>query len=125
MPSDLVAATTKKNYPALDVPFHSRWRHFVVDGRDRYQMLLKDFAGDRLAQARMAFDLAIVSVLLDAGAGPQWRYRDLATGEEVARSEGLALASLAMFVGGDFSSAPRSARGSEDRLRADGPRWLS
>jgi hypothetical protein len=118
--ADLVAATTKKNYPALDVPFHSRWRHFAVDGRDRYQILLKDFAGDRLAQARMAFDLAIVSVLLDAGAGPQWRYRDLATGEGVARSEGLALASFAMFVGGDFSSASRGTRDPTDRLRADG-----
>ena len=30
--ADLVVATTRKNYPTLDVPFHSRWRHFVVDG---------------------------------------------------------------------------------------------
>ena len=31
---------------------------------------------DRAARARAEFDLAIVSVLLDAGAGPSWRYRD-------------------------------------------------
>ena len=36
--ADLVAATTRKNYPTLDVPFHSRWRHFVVDGRDRAEI---------------------------------------------------------------------------------------
>src|ERR1700685_3948560 len=70
--ADLVAATTRKNYPSLDVPFHSRWRHFAPDGRDRYQELLEDFGGDHLARARMAFDLAIISVLLDAGAGAQW-----------------------------------------------------
>ena len=33
---DLVVATTRKNYPSLDVPFHSRWRHFVFDGDDRW-----------------------------------------------------------------------------------------
>ncbi len=35
---------------------------------------------DKAARARAAFDLAIVSVLLDAGAGLDWRYRDGATG---------------------------------------------
>jgi hypothetical protein len=118
--ADLVAAATRKNYPSLDVPFHSRWRHFTPDGHDRYQLLLKDFAGNRLAQARMAFDLAIVSVLLDAGAGPQWRYRESTTGEEFARSEGLALASFAMFSRGDFSSGAGNASDTSDRLRADG-----
>ncbi len=113
--ADLVAATTRKNYPSLDVPFHSRWRHFAPDGRDRYQELLKNFTGDQLARARMAFDLAIVSVLLDAGAGAQWRYRDPTTGGYFARSEGLALASLDMFARGTFSSDPKKSP-----LRADG-----
>ena len=27
---DLVMAVMQKNYPTLDVPFHSRWRHFVT-----------------------------------------------------------------------------------------------
>ncbi len=36
------------------------------------------------AKARAAFDLAIMSVLLDAGAGPAWRYRDPATGHVVS-----------------------------------------
>ena len=112
--ADLVVATTHKAYPALDVPFHARWRHFMVGGRDRWREI--DEAAtwrDACERARAAFDLAIVSVLLDAGAGPQWAYRDAATGVSVGRSEGLALASLAMFAAGAFSSDPRRP------LRAD------
>ena len=56
--------------------------------------------------ARAAFDLAIVSVLLDAGAGPAWRYVEGRTGETYSRSEGLAIASFEMFIGGLFSSNP-------------------
>ena len=26
---DYVIDVTRRNYPALDVPYHSRWRHFV------------------------------------------------------------------------------------------------
>ena len=111
---DLVLETTRKAYPALDVPFHSRWRHFAVDGVDRWASI--DTAAkwrDGAARARAAFDLAIVSVLLDAGAGSQWRYKDKSTGATIGRSEGLALASLDMFVRGDFSSSPG------DPLRVD------
>ena len=42
------------------------------------------------------------------------------TGEEFARSEGLALASFAMFSRGDFSSGAGNASDTSDRLRADG-----
>jgi hypothetical protein len=112
--ADLVAAATKKNYPSLDVPFHSRWRHFTVGGKDRYEALAQTAgANDAAVRARAAFDLVIVSVLLDAGAGPHWRYRDAATGESFGRSEGLALASLDMFARGSFSSNRK------DPLRAD------
>ncbi len=31
--TDLAFAATTKSYPSLDVPFHSRWRHFVVNGQ--------------------------------------------------------------------------------------------
>ncbi|MBR0715823.1 URC4/urg3 family protein [Bradyrhizobium liaoningense] len=103
--ADAVLAVTRRSYPALNVPFHARWRHFVRDGVDRWA-LYADVAAwpDRAAQARAEFDLAIVSVLLDAGAGPLWRYRDTVTGADVGRSEGLALASLDMFANGAFSS---------------------
>jgi hypothetical protein len=111
---DLVIEITRKNYPSLDVPFHSRWRHFVCNGEDRWASIDQkaDWPGDA-ARGRAAFDLAIVSVLLDAGAGPQWQYRDRKTGQSIGRSEGLALASLAMFTDGAFSSDPAAP------LRAD------
>ena len=41
---DLVLAAMNKNYPTLDVPFHSRWRHFVTNGFDRHADLAEDFA---------------------------------------------------------------------------------
>jgi hypothetical protein len=106
--ADRVIATTRAAYPNLDVPFHARWRHFVANGVDRWRAVVPPAEWrDPAERARAAFDLATVSVLLDAGAGPGWSYRDAATGARVGRSEGLALASLAMFLGGAFSSDPR------------------
>jgi Protein of unknown function (DUF1688) len=100
---DLVLETTRKAYPSLDVPFHSRWRHFG----SRWAKLAEQTRWpDRAARARAEFDLAIVSVFLDAGAGTLWRYRDPETGSDIGRSEGLGLASLAMFAAGAFSADP-------------------
>jgi Protein of unknown function (DUF1688) len=100
---DFVLSVMQKNYPTLDVPFHSRWRHFVTHGFDRHAGLAEDFA-DKIEQARSDFDLAIVSVLLDAGVDPRWRYWDAVTTDHYARSEGLAVASINLFARGDFSS---------------------
>ena len=76
-----------------------------MGGEDRWDRLQRAHgwrdAGER---ARAEFDLATISVLLDAGAGPDWSYRDPATGASVSRSEGLALASLDMFAAGAFAS---------------------
>ena len=113
---DLVLATTRKAYPAFDVPFHSRWRHFVVGGVDRWAALADRNWRDGKQRARAEFDLAIISVLLDAGAGPSWRYRDPLTGTSIGRSEGLALASLDMFARGVFSAK------ADEPLRADAAR---
>jgi uncharacterized protein DUF1688 len=111
---ELVLETTRNAYASFDVPFHSRWRHFVVNGDNRWATIAgqTDWP-DRAARARAEFDLAMVSVFLDAGAGPSWCYRDPITGSAVGRSEGLGLASLAMFAGGAFSADPR------DTLRVD------
>jgi hypothetical protein len=110
---DLVLKLTRDAYPSLDIPFHSRWRHFVVAGEDRWAALEQAARWrDAAERARAAFDLAIVSVLLDAGAGAAWRYRDPASGREIGRSEGLALASLDMFAVGAFSQT-------DDPLRVD------
>lgn len=111
---DLVLDVTRKAYPSLNVPFHSRWRHFVTSGDDRWQSRAAAAAwADAGARARAEFDLAITSVLLDAGAGASWRYHDPQTGAAVGRSEGLGLASLAMFCDGTFSAK------ADDPLRAD------
>jgi len=112
--ADEVVATTRANYPNLDIPFHSRWRHFAAGGIDRWEAVAETTNWrDAATKARAAFDLAILSVLLDAGAGPTWRYEEGRTGETYARSEGLAVASFDLFLGGAFSSRP------DDPLRVD------
>ncbi len=117
--ADLTIEVMRMAYPTLDVPFHARWRHFVVDGTDRWQRVAAEHARDPgwrdpAERARAAFDLAIVSVLLDAGAGPDWSYLDYGTETRIGRSEGLALASLVMFAGGALSADP-----DDDTLRVD------
>ncbi|HEY0053569.1 MAG TPA: DUF1688 family protein [Caulobacteraceae bacterium] len=108
-----VAEVVRAQYPTLAVPFHARWRHFTVAGRDLWAELADRPWPSPAARARAAFDLAIVSVLLDAGSGPGWSYADAATGRVLTRSEGLAIASVRMFEAGAFSSNPA------DPLRAD------
>jgi len=112
--ADYVIETMRENYGDRDIPFHARWRHFEAGQIDRFGGLV-DAAGitDPFAFGRAAYDLAIVSVLLDAGAGPDWRYHEAMTGETFSRSEGLGVASFAMFASGLFSKDPA------DPLRAD------
>src|SRR5580693_9169056 len=87
--ADLVARVVRARYPRLDPPVHARWRHFVFDGRDLWDEILKAHRwADPKAAARAALDLVLISVLLDAGAGSDWRYHDAATGLTAARSEG-------------------------------------
>src|SRR5262249_51444062 len=100
-----VAEVTRDAYPNLDVPFHSRWRHFDVGGIDRVAQLDEQLGVCSPAErARCHFDLVITSVLLDAGAGEHWRYREARSGGTYARSEGLAVASFNTFSTGLFSS---------------------
>jgi hypothetical protein len=93
--AELVAAITRERFPDLDIPFHARGRHFVAG-----PPLLPE--GDAAERARAAFDLVILSVLLDAGTGPGWRFADPVSGETFTRSEGLAVASQRMFEAGDL-----------------------
>lgn len=102
-----VLQVIQANYPDLEVPFHSRWRHFEVDGLSRLTLLEPELSQlDPLERVRMQFDLAVTSVLLDAGAGTQWQYREPETGKVFQRSEGLAIASFHSFTSGLFSSQP-------------------
>ena len=103
--AELVARVTRDTYPDLNVPYHSRWRHFAVAGMDRWATLAARLDADPDEIARVRFDLAVTSVLLDAGAGERWRHRD-ADGNELARSEGLAIASFDLFRSGGFSGDP-------------------
>jgi Protein of unknown function (DUF1688) len=105
--ADYIIGVMRENYPNLEIPFHSRWRHFEVGDGSR----LAEFEGVLAAftpieKAKTKFDLAIVSVLLDAGAGADWQYREAETGQIFCRSEGLAVASFRMFCQGAFSSNP-------------------
>jgi hypothetical protein len=100
-----VAEVTRDAYPELDVPFHSRWRHFDVGGHDRVAQLDEQLGACSPAErARCHFDLVMTSVLLDAGAGEHWHYHEARSGQTYARSEGLAVASFNAFSTGLFSS---------------------
>jgi hypothetical protein len=72
-----VAALTRERFPDLRIPYHSRWRHFEASGVDRKGELDALLAGRSVADiARARIDLTVLSVLLDAGAGAQWRYTE-------------------------------------------------
>eukprot|EP00747_Dinoflagellata_sp_TGD_P208717 gnl/TRDRNA2_/TRDRNA2_82163_c2_seq1.p1 gnl/TRDRNA2_/TRDRNA2_82163_c2~~gnl/TRDRNA2_/TRDRNA2_82163_c2_seq1.p1 ORF type:complete len:565 (+),score=109.16 gnl/TRDRNA2_/TRDRNA2_82163_c2_seq1:242-1696(+) len=98
---DVVQKTMQEQYPKGDVPQHSRLRHF---GDESVKALLDSWSCDTMEKTRRLVDLITISVLLDAGAGPDWRYT--AKGAQVSSSEGIALASLDMFLDGVFSSDP-------------------
>lgn len=103
--ADYVIKVIYEQYPDLNIPFHSRWRHFEVGGVSRLSEL--DQALSQLTpieKAQTKFDLAIISVLLDAGAGNNWQYYEQETAQIFKRSEGLAVASFRMFCQGKFSS---------------------
>jgi hypothetical protein len=102
-----VAEMTRQRYPRLHIPYHSRWRHFEAGGVDR-KGRLEQLLGDAppVTRAHSMVDLTVVSVLLDAGAGADWKYVEPASGQTFTRSEGLGVASFHAFTSGLFSSDP-------------------
>ena len=106
--ADFVAEVTRQRYPDLQLPYHSRWRHFEAGGVDRLASIV--WPQGKAERARAQIDLAVVSVLLDAGAGAAWRYAEQGTGLVLQRSEGLGVASLHAFSAGLFSSDPQQPR---------------
>lgn len=112
--AERVADVTRERYPDLAIPYHSRWRHFEAGGVDRRAELAHALRDRTPAErARALIDLAVVSVLLDAGAGAAWGFVEAETGLRFTRSEGLGVASFRAFVVGAFSATPG------DPLRAD------
>ncbi|MEO8279614.1 MAG: URC4/urg3 family protein [Ideonella sp.] len=112
--AEQVETVTRAAWPDLQIPMHSRWRHFGVGGVDRKALMdsrLSERSIESMTRARI--DLTVVSVLLDAGAGAGWRYLEADTGQHFSRSEGLAVASWHAFSEGLFSDAE------DDPLRVD------
>jgi len=98
-----VAALARRRFPDGRIPYHSRWRHFEAGGVNRAAELDVALAGRGNAErARARIDLALVSVLLDAGAGADWRYAEAQSAQRFARSEGLGVASFRGFMAGRF-----------------------
>ncbi|KAF7559197.1 hypothetical protein G7046_g4965 [Stylonectria norvegica] len=93
------------------IPPHGRWQHFEVGDVPRIATLIKEWelrGSDSLEIARCLTDLFFVSVLLDAGAGDDWKFTEETPAGVYGRSEGIAVASLYMFTRGGFSSDPNS-----------------
>lgn len=106
--SDYVLEVIHENYPTLEIPFHSRKNHINAGGVSRTDWLDKklieiDPNMSRMERAKVQFELVVVSVLLDAGAGNSWKYHENSTQKEFSRSEGLAVASFDMFCKGVFA----------------------
>ncbi|HEY6562625.1 MAG TPA: DUF1688 family protein [Polyangiaceae bacterium] len=110
----VLSVTRSRHADLRAVPYHSRWRHFAAGGVDRMAALEPQLAAlGREPRLCALFELVIVSVLLDAGAGPGWGYRE-ASDERFTRSEGLAVASFHWFAAGGLSARPETAPLSAD-----------
>ncbi len=106
--ADFVIETIRESFPTneslLSIPIHGRYQQFESDGKKRLTDIIEtQFKElDDLEICKKLVDLFMVSVLLDAGAGNVWKYKE-ADGTTQSRSEGLAVASLHMFADGLFS----------------------
>jgi hypothetical protein len=103
--NDDLITLMRSHYPNLDVPYHSRTSHFVIDGID-YLEKYESYWDKNDDMRKSKTDLVIISVLLDSGAGSNWKYFHKMSNKFYGRSEGLALASLDLFSQGLFSSNP-------------------
>jgi hypothetical protein len=96
---DATEKCLRQRYPSLQVLPHSRLRHF---SESQLASIVDSWNCDPIEKARRMVDLVTVSVLLDAGAGPEWKYSS--GGQVQGASEGLAAASIDLFLDGFFSS---------------------
>jgi hypothetical protein len=120
-----VIALTQQSYPdSSAIPYHGRYRHFDAGGVPRLARFLTQQSDDVDERLRAATELVITSVLLDAGAGPTWSYRE-ADGRSYARSEGLAVASYHLFMGGGLSGEGLARADASGLERFDAARLAS
>jgi hypothetical protein len=124
-----VVAVMRRRFPDLRIPVHSRWRHFEAGGIGRKAEL--DAATAHLSvadRARAQFDLTVVSVLLDAGAGAQWGYVDRGAvlpaaalpAERVSRDDLLAMLDQATATPEAAPAAPAAAGENPRYTRSEG-----
>ncbi|KAF9653266.1 DUF1688-domain-containing protein [Thelephora ganbajun] len=105
---EIIQRDFQTNYASI--PPHGRWRH-IDAGLPRVEPLLERWRSSPNPPSdkeivRRLIDLFLVSVLLDAGAGNAWSYTEASNGQRFARSEGLGVASVHMFIEGLFSGDP-------------------
>lgn len=89
------------------IPPHGRWGHLNAGGHDRVEQLISKWRAsqfDEVEIGKKLVDLFVFSVLVDAGAGNAWSYKEKSSGEVYNRSEGLAIASIDLFINGELSS---------------------
>jgi hypothetical protein len=117
--TERVLRVTRTEYPdPTRIPYHSRFRHFDVGGVPRNRMFAERIAHESLdEQLALRTELVVTSVLLDAGAGPAWRFHERGGGT-YTRSEGLAVASYHLFLDGGLSSDRRRPCADADGLAA-------
>ena len=115
---EFVLEVIRKKYPDLNIPFHSRWGHFKAGGIDRVINLNHQIQNEAaLEKARIKIDLVVTSVLLDAGAGADWKYFEDSSKTSFNRSEGLGVASYYMFTSGVMSSDKKTLKADQVGLK--------
>lgn len=104
--AERVIAVTRAAYPNLRIPVRGRLGHFRTGGLQSGRA--DPLRGRRWRRRRRRADRSGDGErgLRAPGAGNVWRYREAATGQELTRSEGLAVASLRAFEAGLFSADP-------------------
>lgn len=124
--ADRVIAVTRQQYPDLRaIPYHGRYRHFDVGGVPRLARFLSSLDNYEVEERlRACTELVLVSVLLDAGAGPSWQYRE-PSGLGFSRSEGLAVASYHLFLSGALASDHSASADARGLLDFDAARLAS
>lgn len=123
---DTVMEVTRKNYPDLIIPFHSRWGHLRAGKVNRLGQIDDNLEHEAfIERVRVMWDLIIPSVLLDAGAGKDWKYIEASTGMTFDRSEGLGVASFHLFKSGVLSSDGKSWRADASALKNVSPAMIA
>jgi hypothetical protein len=109
---DFVSAVINRDFTGKynTIPPHGRWGHLNAGGELRVESLIEEWRAkgvDGIEIGKKLIDLFVFSVLIDAGAGNEWVYKERSSDKEFNRSEGLAIVSLDMFKDGALSADPQ------------------